>query len=56
MTTKAKKSSNAGRNPIYSGEPMGSRTYRLTDRQAEKLHRLGGAAWLRKKIDEAKEK
>lgn len=45
-----------GRKPIdKDGELMRSRPVRMTDAQWEKCKRLGGAAFLRKKIDQAKE-
>lgn len=50
---KAAAKSGAGR-PRLNGEAMKSHTVRTTDAQWEKLERLGGAEWLRKKIDAAK--
>lgn len=44
----------AGR-PRLGEEVMRPRTVRMTDTQAAKLDRLGGGAWIRKRIDEAKE-
>lgn len=55
MTTAKRKPNGAGRPALHEGKPMKSRTYRLTDEQSNKLDRLGGAAWLRKKIDTAKD-
>lgn len=56
MTRAAKpKKSDAGRRCIYGDEAMKPRTIRMTDAQAEKLDRLGGAARVRKWIDAAKE-
>jgi hypothetical protein len=45
----------AGRPLLYQGEVMKPRTIRMTDGQAAKLDRLGGGAWVRDKIDKAKE-
>jgi hypothetical protein len=45
-----------GRKPLSSAEPTTSMTIRLTVGQRVKLARLGGAQWLREKIDKAKEK
>lgn len=45
--------SGAGR-PRINAEVMKPRTVRMTDAQAEKLHRLGGGAWVRDRIDDAK--
>lgn len=42
--------------PTFEGERMQPRTVRMTEAQAQKFWRLGGAAWLRKMIDKAKEK
>lgn len=44
-----------GRKPIKSGEPTVSMTARMTKSQREKLERLGGAQWMRERIDEAPE-
>lgn len=44
---------NQGRKPIQEGQATVSMTIRLTAGQREKLHRLGGAAWVRDKIDKA---
>ncbi len=45
-----------GRKPISkTGELMKSRPVRMTDAEWEKCKRLGGAAWLREKINKAKE-
>jgi len=51
---KARAPSGAGR-PRFGDEAMKSHTVRTTDEQWHKLERLGGAAWLRSKIDAAKE-
>jgi hypothetical protein len=44
-----------GRKPIKSGEPTVPVTIRMVSSQKEKLQRLGGAPWVREKIDQAKE-
>ncbi len=44
----------AGR-PRLGDEAMKPRTIRMTDAQAEKLDRLGGGAWVRDRIDKAKD-
>lgn len=44
-----------GRKPVKPGEPTTSTTLRLTKAQREKLERLGGAKWVRERIDEAPE-
>lgn len=41
--------------PSYYGERMDSHTVRLTKAQADKLARLGGGAWIRERIDRAKD-
>lgn len=48
------KKKKAGR-PRFGEEVMRPVTVRLTAAQAAKLDRLGGGAWVRKRIDEAKE-
>jgi hypothetical protein len=45
----------AGRKPIAEGERLRPTTVTLTEAQREKLKRLGGSPWVRKKIDGAKE-
>ena len=43
-----------GRKPISpDGEVMKERKFRATDAQWEKCQALGGAAWIRDRIDEA---
>ena len=42
-----------GRKPVKSGEPTISVTLRMTPSQRDKLGRLGGAGWVRDRIDEA---
>jgi hypothetical protein len=49
MTNDAKK---AGR-PPQGGEAMLPRSFRCSEKQAEKLDRLGGSAWIRAQIDAA---
>jgi len=45
-----------GRKPKVVGAPATSPvTIKLSDAQKEKLQRLGGAPWVREKIDKAKE-
>lgn len=60
MTSRTKRAKNppgvgVGRPLTYEGEVMQPRTIRMTDAQAAKLDRLGGGAWVRDKIDKAKE-
>lgn len=46
----------AGKKPKVIGAPATSPvTIKLSDVQKEKLQRLGGAPWVREKIDKAKE-
>lgn len=42
----------SGPRPLY-GETLGTFTFRLSSGQREKLETLGGAEWLRQKIDRA---
>jgi hypothetical protein len=44
-----------GRKPKPEGEAMVPVTLKMLPAQKEKLTRLGGAPWVRKKIDNAKE-
>ena len=44
-----------GRKPLKEGQETVTLSIRLTVAQREKLERLGGAAWLRDRIDKAKE-
>lgn len=44
-----------GRKPLVDG-PKQSFQVRLSQEQREKLRRLGGAKWIRKKIDQEPEK
>ena len=48
--TKSKKGA-----PRKEGEVMKSRTLRATEAQWDKVQRLGGAEWIRRQINEAKE-
>lgn len=43
-----------GRKPKEFSEAMKPVTIKLSDAQIEKLPKLGGAAWVRQKIDKAK--
>jgi hypothetical protein len=44
-----------GRKPLSEAEPTVTVSTKMTADQRAKLVRLGGAAWIRKKIDQAKE-
>lgn len=44
-----------GRKPLKQGVETVTFSLRVTEAQREKLSRLGGAEWVRKKIDRAKE-
>jgi hypothetical protein len=44
-----------GRKPVKQGEDTVTLSLRVTLTQREKLARLGGAEWVRGKIDKAKE-
>lgn len=44
-----------GRKPVKQGEETVTVSLRMTTSQRDKLARLGGAEWVRKKIDKAKE-
>lgn len=44
-----------GRKPVKEGESTISVTMRMTKHQREKLGRLGGAEWVRERIDQAPE-
>ena len=44
-----------GRKPIKAGEETVTVSLRMTPTQRDKLARLGGAAWMRERIDKAKE-
>ncbi|MNK59165.1 hypothetical protein D3C87_782650 [compost metagenome] len=45
----------SGRKPLQEGVPTIPTMIRLTEPQRDKLKRLGGATWVRDKIDKAKE-
>lgn len=45
-----------GRKPLSEEEPTVVFTVKMTVTQREKLSRLGGGAWVRRKIDQAREK
>lgn len=44
-----------GRKPLEAGEETVPVTVRMTRPQKEKLTKLGGAKWVRERIDKAKE-
>lgn len=44
-----------GRPPVKAGEETVTVSLRMTQAQREKLERLGGAKWVRDRIDRAKE-
>ncbi len=44
-----------GRKPVKQGEETVTISLRVTTAQREKLARLGGAEWVRSRIDKAKE-
>jgi hypothetical protein len=44
-----------GRKPLSSAEKTVSKTFRMTEAQAAKVERLGGAQWVRDRIEKAKE-
>jgi hypothetical protein len=44
-----------GRKPVKQGEETVTISLRVTETQREKLARLGGAEWVRSRIDKAKE-
>lgn len=53
---KASPTAKRGPKPKVAGAPATSPvTIKLSDAQKEKLQRLGGAPWVREKIDKAKE-
>ncbi len=49
------KPSKAGRKPLSASEPSINYSVRLLLTQKNKLHRLGGGAWVRAKLDKVKE-
>lgn len=44
-----------GRKPVAEGEPTITVSLRMTANQRDKLARLGGAKWVRQRIDKARE-
>jgi len=44
-----------GRKPIAQGVPLVQVNVKMLPAQKEKLKRLGGAPWVREKIDQAKD-
>ncbi len=44
-----------GRPPVKAGEETVTVSLRMTPPQREKLERLGGAKWMRERIERAKE-
>lgn len=44
-----------GRKPVAEGEPTVTVSLRMTAAQRDKLARLGGAEWVRLRIDKARE-
>ena len=44
-----------GRNPVKRGEETVTVSLRMTPEQRAKMARLGGAEWVRTKIDKARE-
>lgn len=44
----------SGRKPLVEGEALAPVTIKMSATQREKLARLGGAPWVRQKIDKAK--
>lgn len=44
-----------GRKPVAEGEPTITVSLRMTAAQRDKLARLGGAVWVRQRIDKALE-
>ena len=44
-----------GRKPLTEGEVLLSVSIKMSAQQREKLGRLGGALWVRNKIDKARE-
>lgn len=52
MTKPATSKRGAAGRPTLQGEAMGSRSFRCSDMQWEKLQRLGGSQWIRDKLAE----
>jgi len=55
MITRGGPGRGQGRPPVKAGEETVTVSLRMTPGQRAKLARLGGAEWVRKKIDRAKE-
>ena len=55
MTTRGGSGRGQGRKPVKQGEETVTLSLRMTPDQRVKLARLGGAEWVRQKIDRAKE-
>ena len=55
MKTRGGAGRGQGRKPLPEGEAMVPVTVKMKPDQREKLQRLGGANWVRVKIDRAKE-
>ena len=53
--SKEKKRRSVGRKPLQEGVDTIPVTIKMTKDQRDKMRRLGGAPWVRKKIDQAKE-
>ena len=51
MTTPGTSKRGAAGRPALQGEAMGSRSFRCSDLQWEKLQRLGGSQWIRGTLD-----
>ena len=51
--TRSPNNRNQGRKPIKEGQATVCMTIRVTAGQREKLAKLGGAAWVRDRIDKA---
>ena len=43
-----------GRKPVAEGKPTVTVSLRMTEGQRDKLQRLGGAKWVRQRVDKAK--
>ena len=43
-----------GRKPVAEGQPTVTVSLRMTEGQRDKLQRLGGAKWVRQRINKAK--
>lgn len=55
MATAKATATRRGRKPLKEGVETVPMMVRVTRPQREKVERLGGATWIRKKIDQAKE-